>query len=146
MSLRHLLQTASTAAMSLAATLAYAQSSTPPAAASDSAAVGPSLGPLLLAMLLVVALIPVAIWMLKRLGPAQHAQVAGLKIVAQLPLGPRERIVVLEAGERWLLLGVTPTTITRIGTLPKGEQPPTPAAIASFASLLSAARGRSDAK
>jgi flagellar protein FliO/FliZ len=123
-----------------------AQSSTPPAAATDSAAIGPSLGPLLLAMLLVVALIPVAIWMLKRLGPAQHAQVAGLKIVAQLPLGPRERVVVLEAGERWLLLGVTPTTITRIGTLPKGEQPPTPAAIASFASLLSAARGRSDAK
>ena len=103
------------------------------AQATSNAAAGPSLGPMLLALLLVLALIPVALWLLKRVGPMQTAQVAGLKVIAQLPLGPRERIVVVEAGERWLLLGVTAAHIQRIGTLPKGELPEnTP----SFKSLL----------
>lgn len=117
-------------------TAAFAQ----PPAASAPVAEGSSIGSLLFGLLAVVAVIPAALWLLKRMGPSQQAQVAGLKVIAQLPLGPRERIVVLEAGDRWLLLGVTATTITRIGTLPKGATPPPSAAIASFASLMEKVR------
>lgn len=99
--------------------LAFAQT----AATGPAGPAGPSLGPMLIALLLVLALIPVALWLLKRIGPMQNAPVAGLRVVAQLPLGPRERVVVLEAGDRWLLLGVTAAQIQRIGTLPKGELP-----------------------
>jgi flagellar biogenesis protein FliO len=42
---------------------------------------------------------------------------------------------VLEAGERWLLLGVTAAQIQRIGTLPKGELPPATSGTA-FSALL----------
>ena len=114
---------------------ALAQAATSAAAAPA----GPSLGPLLFALLLVLALIPAALWLLKRVGPTQNAQVAGLKVIAQLPLGPRERIIVLEAGDRWLLLGVTAAHIQRIGTLPKGELPPAAPGTA-FAALLAKAR------
>ena len=102
-----------------------------PNAASD----GPSLVPMVLVLLLVLALIPVSLWLLKRIGAGTPAQSAGLQVVAQLALGPRERIVVVAAGERWLLLGVTAASIHRIGTLPKGETPPT-ATSSAFAALL----------
>lgn len=107
------------------------------AATNTATPAGYSLGSLVFALLLVLALIPAALWLLKRLSPTQNAQVAGLKVVAQLPLGPRERVVVLEAGDRWLLLGVTSAHITRIGTLPKGELP---ADAPSFKSFLHRAK------
>jgi flagellar protein FliO/FliZ len=99
-----------------------------------------------LALLLVLALIPLAMWLLKRFGPAQATQAAGLRVVAQLPLGARERIVVVEAGERWLLLGVTGASINRVGTLPKGEAPPSATGTASFAALLARAANRPSEK
>jgi len=107
---------------------ALAQASTMPSA--------PSIFPMLLAFALVLGLIPVAMWALKRFGGTQAlgTHTAGLKIVSQLPLGARERIVVLEAGDRWLLLGVTANNIQRIGTLPKGETPT--ATAPPFAALL----------
>jgi flagellar protein FliO/FliZ len=105
---------------------------------------GPSLLPLVLALVFVLALIPAAVWLLKRMGAGTATSAAGLRVVAQLPLGTRERLVVVEAGERWLLLGVTAASINRVGTLPKGALPAAPTA-ANFASLLSAARGKRDA-
>jgi flagellar protein FliO/FliZ len=104
---------------------------------------GPSLLPLVLTLAFVLALIPVAVWMLKRLGAGNISSTAGMRVVAQLPIGQRERLVVVEAGDRWLILGVTPTTINRVGTLPKGELPAAGAAGGSFAALLmNARRGR----
>lgn len=105
---------------------------------------GPSLFPLVLALVLVLALIPAAVWLLKRMGAGTGTSAAGLRVVAQLPLGNRERLVVVEAGERWLLLGVTAASINRVGTLPKGALPVAPAVAANFASLLNAARGKRD--
>jgi flagellar protein FliO/FliZ len=101
---------------------------------------GPSLLPMILVLLLVLALIPVSMWLLKRLGAGGAASVAGMKVVATLPLGPRERLVVVEAGERWLVLGVTPSNINRVGTLPKGALPTGATPAAGFAQLLGAAR------
>jgi flagellar protein FliO/FliZ len=109
----------------------HAQQAAP--AQSSVAPAGPSLLPLVLALVFVLALIPVAIWLLKRMGAGTQTGAAGMRVVAQLPLGTRERVVVVEAGERWLLLGVTASSINRIGTLPKGELP---ANATSFQSLL----------
>jgi|DewCreStandDraft_4_1066084.scaffolds.fasta_scaffold05358_14 flagellar protein FliO/FliZ len=105
-------------------------------ACAQAPAEGPSLAPMVVALAFVLALIPLAMWLLKRLGAAQPAGAAGLRVVAQLPLGPRERIVVVEAGERWLLLGVTAASINRVGTLPKGDASALAGSAPSFASLL----------
>ena len=102
---------------------------------------GPSLLPLVLTFVFVLALIPVAVSMLKRLGAGNVASGAGMRIVGQLAIGQRERLVVVEAGDRWLILGVTASAINRIGTLPKGEIP-AQASPASFAALLRARKGR----
>ncbi len=69
----------------------------------------------------IVALIPVALWFLKRtpLGGAGGAGV--MKSVAMLPLSTSQRIVTVEVGSgderRWLVLGVTPTSITTLHTM-----------------------------
>ncbi len=102
------------AGAALAATVAHAQVQAAPPAA------GPSLTPLLLGMLLVLALIPAAAWVLRRSGLAQSGAAGGLRIVAQLPLGPRDRLVIVEAGDRRWLLGVSASGIRRLGTLPPG--------------------------
>jgi len=112
---------------------AHAQSAAP-------AAAGPSLLPMLLVLALVLALIPLSMWLLKRLGAGSPAAAAGLKVVGQLALGPRERLVIVEAGERWLLLGVTAASINRVGTLPKGALPEGASTGSGFAQLLNAAR------
>jgi flagellar protein FliO/FliZ len=81
-----------------------------------------SLTPLLLALLLVLALIPAAAWLLRRVGLAQPNSAAGLRVVAQVPLGPRERVVIIEVADRRWLLGVGAAGITRLGTLPPGSE------------------------
>ena len=98
---------------------------------------------MVMALVVVLALIPLAMWLLKRMGGGVPGSAAGLRVVSQLPLGPRERIVIVEAGDRWLLLGVTAASINRVGTLPKGELPP--ASTPNFSALLNAARGKRDA-
>lgn len=107
------------------------------ASAVDSA---PSVLPMLLALGLVLALIPASMWLLRRLGAGNNAPGAGMKVISQLTLGPRERLVVVEAGDRWLLLGVTTSSINRVGTLAKGELPVSLPPVQGFAQLLSAAR------
>ncbi|MCX8004085.1 MAG: flagellar biosynthetic protein FliO [Burkholderiaceae bacterium] len=103
---------------------------------------GPSLLPLLLAFALVLALIPAAVWFLKRLGAASGAPSGGLRVVAQLPLGARERLVVVEAGERLLLLGVTASAITRVGALPRSALPAEADGAPALGPLLGALRRR----
>jgi flagellar protein FliO/FliZ len=120
------------ALLALFAAPAYAQA---PAA-------GPSLLPLLLTFAFVLALIPVAVWFLKRLGAAPVQGAAGLRVVAQLALGARERLVVVEAGERLLVLGVTAHAINRVGTLPKPAEGVEPTESPAFGSVLSALRRR----
>jgi len=99
-----------------------------------------SLTPLLLTLLLVLALIPAAAWLLRRAGLAQPSSAAGLRVVAQLALGPRERLVIVEVADRRWLLGVGAAGITRLGTLPAGSDAPPEAANAaagrSFADII----------
>ncbi len=90
----------------------------------------------------IVALIPVALWLLKRT-PLGGAAAAGvLRVVAQLPTAPNQRLLVVEVGQgedrRWLVLGATAQSITTLHTLPPQAEPP---AAARFAKLLNNERG-----
>ena len=103
------------------------------------------LGPLA-AFALIVALIPAALWLLKRskLGPFQGSGGAGpVRLVAALPLAPNQRIVTVEVGtgdaRRWLVLGVSPAGIHTLHTLPPqaDASAPPPGPLPLFAQLLS---------
>ena len=72
----------------------------------------------LLWFIAIIALIPLALWLLKRT-PMGGATAHGLmRSVAVLPISPNQRIVTVEVGQgdqrSWLVLGVTPHNITTL--------------------------------
>ena len=70
-----------------------------------------------LALLVVLAAVFAAGWLSRRLrgfGPARGQQ---LELLAQLPLGPRERAVLLRVGSQQLLLGVAPGSVSTLHVL-----------------------------
>lgn len=99
-------------------------------AAVSSAPALPGSGSLLVnlgsALSLVLLLILAGAWLARRCGfgtrrlPGQ----ASLKVAASCTLGPRERVVVVEVEQRWLVLGVTAQQITHLSTL---DAPPSAA-------------------
>jgi flagellar protein FliO/FliZ len=91
----------------------------------------------------IVAAIPVTLWFLKRtpLGGAGGAGV--MKSVAMLPLSTSQRIVTVEVGSgderRWLVLGVTPGSITTLHTMAPQDVATAPGAVPvhpAFAQIL----------
>jgi flagellar protein FliO/FliZ len=96
----------------------------------------------------IIALIPIALWLLKRTPVGGMAAHGVLRSVAVLPLSPSQRVVTIEVGRgderRWLVLGITPQSITTLHAMaPQGDAPPADAPQApSFAQLFARLRQR----
>jgi len=96
----------------------------------------------LLWFIAILALIPLALWLLKRTPMGSAASQGMLRSVAVLPLSASQRIVTVEVGQgeqrRWLVLGVTPGSITTLHSMePQAEMPGSgSAATPVFAQLL----------
>jgi len=87
----------------------------------------------LLWFIVIVAMIPLALWLLKRtpMGGRQGGTGA-MRQVSSLPLSSTQRVVTIEVGSgderRWLVLGVTPQTVSSLYMLaPQAETAPVPA-------------------
>jgi len=76
-----------------------------------------SLWQLTLGMLLVLGLILAMAWLLKRSGRFQAAAGGGLRILGGLSMGSRERVVLIQAGDTQLLLGVAPGRVQTLHVL-----------------------------
>ena len=97
----------------------------------------------LAALAVVVATIFAAAWVMRRLQPGGGLASPLLKTIAAAPLGPRERVVVVEVGDTWLVLGVAQGSVRKLHTLPRGEVPAAPAKQA-FAGALARFRRHDD--
>lgn len=71
---------------------------------------------MILSLLMVLAVIVISAMVLKRFQNVQQYG-GGLKVVSSLHLGAKEKLVVVQAGEKQLVLGVTSQQITLIETL-----------------------------
>jgi len=100
------------------------------------------LGEVTLALLLVLGAIFALAWVLKRVRGFNSRVGASLEVIANVPLGPKERAVLLKVGPTQLLLGVAPGRVATLYVLPEPLEPPrAPAAPAdsgpaSFRALL----------
>lgn len=74
---------------------------------------------LILSLLVVVAAIVVVAWILRRVLRMQGSAAGNIRILAGLSLGSRERIVVVEAGDTQLLLGVAPGRVVSLHVFDK---------------------------
>jgi len=81
-----------------------------------------------LALLLILAVILLGFWMLRRFGPKMGIGPGGrgglLRLVAQLGLGPRKSVVVVRFLNRDLVLGVTDQAITLLTEVPTTHESP----------------------
>jgi flagellar protein FliO/FliZ len=91
---------------------------TMPTPASPSAA---NLLQTILALVFVLALLAGLAWFMKRYGPRAVGGSAHLRVVGALSLGGRERIMVVEVGDQWIVVGASPGRINALATMPKQE-------------------------
>ena len=119
-----------------------------PAAAGAADSALPAYSPLhaLFGLAVVLGLILGAAYLLKRVQPARFAGTRLLRLVAQMGVGTRERVVVVEIGDQWLVLGVTAHSIQTLHTTPKAALPDKPELIEKtpFATWLARAKGHRD--
>ncbi|USX28249.1 flagellar biosynthetic protein FliO [Oxalobacteraceae bacterium OTU3CINTB1] len=112
---------------------ATAPSATPPAARPGPLAMtiptpppaAPGAGSLMqttFALLFVLALLVGGAWFLKRFGPRNLGGAGGtVKLVGSLSLGTRERILVVEVGDQWIVVGASPGRMNALATMPRQE-------------------------
>lgn len=120
--------------------------STSNAAETPAPAVGVSTASLVqgvLGLVLIIGLLLVTLMALRRFGGRfQGAQTQGLKIISGLAVGTRERILLIEVGDTWLVVGVTSTNIRTLHTLPKGALPEDAGSGPSFADWMNRLKDR----
>lgn len=74
----------------------------------------------LASLLLVIAIIVFLAWLLKRMRVAGISNNdSGLKVITQLAVGQRERVVLLQVGEEQMLVGITQHNISLLSKLDK---------------------------
>lgn len=81
---------------------------------------------LVLSTTVVIALIVVAAWLLKCLNRRPYKGASTLRVVAGTAVGPRERVVVVEIGTTWLVLGVASGNVNALHQMPRVEPTPPP--------------------
>lgn len=75
----------------------------------------------LMGLLVVLAMLYGFFWLLRRYGPTQTGAQGVVKVVGGVMLGPRERLVVVEVQDTWVLVGVAAGHVSALHTLAKPE-------------------------
>lgn len=97
-------------AINLYTTAAFATGDTSP---SDSGAVGS----LVVALILVSGAAAAATWILRHWKGSVGRREGPLQLVHVIALGPRERLALVKIGARYLVVGITPTSINRVAEM-----------------------------
>jgi flagellar protein FliO/FliZ len=76
----------------------------------------------LVALGLVLAAIAAFAWLLRRMTPGAIGSRGWVRVVGGAMVGPKERVVLVEIGETWLVVGVAAASVNLLHTLPKPAQ------------------------
>ena len=95
----------------------------------------------LLWFIAIIAMIPIALWLLKRTPMGGAASQGVMRSIAVLAISPNQRIVTVEVGSgeerRWLVLGVTSQAISTLHSMaPQAEVAPPAMPLPPFAQML----------
>ena len=86
---------------------------------------GPGFGSVLqvsLGLALVLAMVAGAAWLVRRLGVGAPRDDGIVRVRGAIAVGQRERVVVLEVRDTWLVVGVAPGRVSALHTLPRPEE------------------------
>ncbi len=103
----------------LAPTLALAQS----APAATPGVSGSSVVQAFVGLLIIVGLLLLAAFFMRRIYGGRPFGQGPMKLLGGIAVGNRERILLVEVQDTWLVIGLAPGQIRTLHTLPKGELP-----------------------
>ena len=78
-------------------------------------------------LVIVLGLLVGAAWLLKRFNPVKPGQAGQVRIVGGVSVGSRERVIVVEVADQWIVVGVAPGSVNALSTMPRQEMPHTDA-------------------
>jgi flagellar protein FliO/FliZ len=93
---------------------------TPPPPSAVSAG---SVMQIMFSLILVLAAVALVAWIMKRINLPQRGAASLLKVISGVAVGPRERVVLMEINDTWLIVGVAPGQVRTLHTMPKGTLP-----------------------
>ena len=105
------------------------------AASPPAADIGASLWQLAFGLAVVLALLVGSLWLLKRLAGPRAGSPGLMRVVAAAAVGTRERVVIVEVGTTWLVLGVAPGQVSALAEVPRQAAAPTAAPAAAADAL-----------
>lgn len=91
--------------------------------AAPGADLGGSFWQLFLGLAVVLALVVGGLWALKKLVAPRGESAGLLRVVAGAAVGTRERVVIVEVGTTWLVLGVAPGRVSALAEVPRQSAP-----------------------
>ena len=100
---------------------------------------------MLVGLVIIIAVLFAAAYFLRRFNDGRGFGSSGpMRVVGGLMLSARERIVLVEVADAWLVIGIVPGQIKTLHTLPKGDLPAGQAAEKSFGQWLKQVTERKD--
>ncbi len=94
----------------------------------NPASVG-SLFQVLFGLVAVLGLMAGAAWLLKRFGAVKTGAASTIKVVGGVSVGNRERVLVLEVADQWIVVGVAPGQVNALASMPRREGAPATEAV-----------------
>jgi flagellar protein FliO/FliZ len=76
---------------------------------------------MLLGLVMVLAMVVAAAWLLKRLTALHGTGTGPIRVIAGASVGPRERVVLVEVGETWLVVGVASGQVNTLHTMSRSD-------------------------
>lgn len=105
---------------------AATQGAVPAVPQSAAAASASGFFQVLLGLIVVLGILAAIAWLLKRFNLTRLAGNTPVKIVGGVSVGNRERVVVVEVADQWIVVGVAPGQVNALSTLPRPENVPSP--------------------
>lgn len=75
-----------------------------------------------LALIFIIGVLLGAAWLARKITGGKGFGQGGMKVIGGVALGPRERLVLVEVGDTWLVIGLVPGQIRTLHQLPKGNE------------------------
>jgi len=93
-----------------------------PATVTSAPSSAGSLLQVIFGLIVVLGLLAGALWVLKRVGGGRLTGGSVVKIVGGVSVGNRERVMVVEVADQWIVIGVAPGQVSKLADMPRQEQ------------------------
>jgi len=83
-----------------------------------------SLLQVIVGLVIVLLLLGAVVWVLRRMGSLRQQGPGAMRVLGAVPVGQRERVVLIEVAQTWLFVGVAPGSVNALHSMPKSNEVP----------------------